>query len=184
MLTVYTCNCSNYTNISILWDGMRIERDESRYLNNIQERIKYESIYAIDVSVIHYEYMRIFKILNGYIRTHIYFIYREYMSRNSTVIIVLTSLPYVITMMNVVRNRVMRVYFYSQISYTRSVDIDTWMYCWTNKLCITLRASNGLADISLARYLLHEIWNILVLNRGNVSVWQLDLTHIYTYIWS
>ena len=105
------------------------ERGSSKHLIDIQERIKYESIYAIDVSVIHYEYMMIFKILNGYIRTHIYFIYREYMSRNSTVIIVLTSLPYVITMMNVVRNRVMRVYFYSQISYTRSVDIDTWMYC-------------------------------------------------------
>ena len=47
------------------------------------------------------------------------------MSMNSTLIIVLASLSNVITVFNVVENGAIRVFFYSQVSYTRRVDIDT-----------------------------------------------------------
>ena len=104
------------------------ERDESGFLIDIQERIKYASSYAIDLSMmdIHQE---VLKYKDECIWTHKYFIYREYISTNPTSIIVLTSLSYVITMINVVENGVMRRILYSQISYTRSVEINTWMHC-------------------------------------------------------
>ena len=57
--------------------------------------------------------------------THKYFIYRKCMSMNSTLIIVLASSSNVITVFNVVENGVIRVFLYSQVSYTRRVDIDT-----------------------------------------------------------
>ena len=83
------------------------ERDESGFLIDIQERIKYASSYAIDLSMmdIHQE---VLKYKDECIWTHKYFIYMGYVSMNKTLMIILTSLSYVITIIDVVRTRVNR----------------------------------------------------------------------------
>ena len=95
-------------------------------------------------------------------------IYRKCMSMSLTLIIVLASLSNVITVFNVVENGVIRVFLYSQVSYTRRVDIDTWRHSSIYRPYIRVRVSNGPkeADISLSRYLLHDIWSVWASNRG------------------
>ena len=82
---------------------------------------------------------------------------------------VLTSLSYVITVLNLVESGVIRWTFYSQVSYTRRVHMATWMYCWMNTPWIKVRVSNGpisAEDIYLASYLSHVIWSVWESNRG------------------
>ena len=105
---------------------------------------------------------------NKWIKTHKHFIYRGNVSANKTLIIILTSLSYVITMINVVRIRVNRKVMGSQISYTRRVHIDTWMYCSMNIPRTRTEASNGPMTAAISKIWIRITGNMrrFTLNSG------------------
>ena len=101
------------------------ERDESGFSIDIQERIKYASSYAIDLSMMDIHIRKYSNYKDKCIWTHKYFIYRGYVRINKTLMIILTSLSYVITVINVVKIGVIGRTLYSQRSYTRRVHTHT-----------------------------------------------------------